>query len=385
MRTARDRSPSTPRLSRRLVAAALVFCGVAGADAQMRTIAVGDAAMYAISWQPSAGAGMPPIMAISGNWPTACTPTFDSASLSGADLRVDARAVLSLCSHAPTAYAIELDPAAALGLQVLPAGVYHVSYYAANGVQGVPSLRAFALIDTAVHSAAGVVPESGFWWTTSGERASAGRDVFSIEVQGSQLTAALMSYDHDGRGNWQVGSGILEGRVAHVPMLQLAGGSDPFSQAAASPRGEAGLMLDLEFHSNSLAAAWLSRASTGDDGELEVQMLTLARLPFAGAADGSAWTGDWILTIDGEGTAPVRLHLVRLSALAGQGFRLSDADGRNALECSGDAQQPGLPPQQCVLRNADGAQVGRFDAVAMTRMDGSTSSRAGLHLLRVSR
>src|SRR5262249_36242784 len=255
------------------------------------------------------------------------------------NLRIDAHAVLSLCVREPTAYAIELDPSAAVG-HGLPGGIYRVSYYAADGTQSLSRLRAFALVDTAAGANLGPAPESGFWWTMAGAR-SGGRNVFSIEVQGSQLTAALMSYDRDGRGNWQVGTGALEGRIAHLPMLQLAGGSDPFSGAASAPRGEVGLTLDIEVHSTSQATAWLSRRSGGDDDALELQTLELARLPFAGAADGSAWRGDWILAADGD-SAPQRLHLDRVGALEGPGFRLSDDAAQVAIECRLDAHDAEL-------------------------------------------
>lgn len=370
MRFARDPSISRPRPNRAFAVVALALAGCASATAADG----GDAA--AISYR---GGAAQTTLAIADSWPTPCTPTFDGTSLDGANLRVDARAVLSLCAHQATPYTIEVDPAAAIGHR-LAERVYHVSYYAANGAQAPAKLRAFALVDTAASNPA-PAPESGFWWTTSDGRAGAGRNVFSIEVQGSQLTTALMGYDRDGRGNWQVGAGVLEGRVAHVPLLQLAGGSDPFSGAASAPRGEAGLMLDVEFHSTSQATVWLSRAGGGDDAGIEMQTFEIARLPFAGAAD--AWTGEWILATDGD-TPPQRLRLKRIGTPDGIGFRLSDETAQVAIDCYLDPENAELPPHQCVLRRADGVQLGQFDAVAMTRMDGFNNGKAGLHLLRVS-
>src|SRR5215471_602404 len=202
MRIDNSRPSSKLRRWRGLVAAAITYAAAAhGAPAATVRAAAGDA--YAISYQSGIGAGAPSTLAIAGNWSTPCTPTFDSASLDGANLRIDAHAVLNLCVREPTAYTIELDPSAAVGRR-LPGGIYHVSYYAADGTQSLSKLRAFALVDTAAGANLGPAPESGFWWTTAGGR-NGGRSVFSIEVQGSQLTAALMSYDRDGRGNWQVG------------------------------------------------------------------------------------------------------------------------------------------------------------------------------------
>jgi hypothetical protein len=371
------------RRARSLAAAGLVLGLVSGAFALPAASRVdGDSA--AIALLPP-GSGDAATLQVTGNWPTPCTPTFQSAILNGADLRIDARSVLSLCAREPTAYTIEVNPAAALDQAALPPAVYHVSYYAANGAQAEPKLRAFALVDTRTGAATSFAPETGFWWSTSGARQGARRNVFSVELQGSQLTVALMSYDRDGRGSWQFGTAALNGHTAHVPMLQMAGGSDPFASASANPRGEAGLMLDIEFRSNSLATAWLSRGGSGDEAALELQTMDVVRLPFADAVDGSAWKGDWILAIDTEQTILQRLHFDHVSALDPSNFRLNDENAGIAVDCAIDPQNAELPPQRCVLRRRDGMILGEFDAIAITRMDGTRNDRTPLHLLRVSR
>jgi hypothetical protein len=358
---------------------------VAGAVAQVVPAAAGtDGGGYSVSWQGGASAGAPAILSISGSWSTPCTPTFDKARLSGADLRIDARAVLNLCTRQATPYAIELNPAAAVGLEALPPSIYHVYYYAADGTQAEPKLRAFSLVDTTgTRKGAAFAPETGFWWTTSGDRQGATRSVFSIEAQGAQLTAALMSYDSSGRGSWQFGTGALTGRTAHIPLLQIAGGSDPFSGAMTRPHGEAGMMLDLEFHSNSLATAWLSRSGAAD-ASLQMQKTDLVRLPFAYNGDGSAWKGDWILAADADQSVPQRLHLDHVMALDATTFRLGDDAAGIYVDCALDSHNTELPPPRCILRRRDGAELGHFDAIAISRMDGYLGNGAALHLLRVS-
>jgi len=374
--------------ARASVALTLAAGLIAGAAAQVRPAAMStdaESGAYSIVWQAGASPPATTILSISGNWPTPCAPTFDSASLNGSDLRIDARAVLSLCTHQTTRYAIELNPAAALGLDQLPAGVYHVFYYAADGTQGEPKLRAFSLVDTsAAAKRAAFSPETGFWWTTSAAHQTATRNVFSIESQGTQLTAALMSYDRDGRGSWQFGTGVLSGHTAHVALLQIAGGTDPFSGAAANPHGEAGLTLDLEFRSNALATAWLARTAAGDAGALQMQTIDLVRLPFANSADGSAWKGDWILTFDAEPASSRRLHLDHVMALDASTFRLGDEGAGIYVDCALDPHNAELPPPRCILRQRDDAELGQFDAVGITRMDGARSDGVALHLLRVT-
>jgi len=366
---------------RRHVAAALlagVLIGAAGVGIRAAP-ATSDGSAYAIAVAGNLAGKGDAMLSISGSWPTACTPTFDKASLHGADLRIDARAVLNLCTRQATPYSIELNPHAALGpAETLPASVYHVYYYAANGAQAEPQLRAFALLDPGAGTrSAAFAPETGFWWTTAGDKGAA-RNVFSIEAQGRQLTVALMSYDADGRGSWQFGTGALSGRIAHIPLLQIASGS------GANQRGEAGWTLDLEFHSSALATAWLSRPLGGEDSALQVQTIDLVRLPFAKAGDGSAWKGDWILAADAGTGAPQRLHLDHVEALDTSTFRLGDDSAGIYVDCALDGSNAELPPPRCILRRRDGSELGQFTAIAITRMDGALSNGAALHLLRVS-
>jgi len=368
---------------RRVAAALLGVASVAALAAGIRTASAAgpDNGGYSIALAGSARNDA--LLSISGSWPTACTPTFDKASLSGSDLRIDARAVLSLCTRQATPYSIELDPRAALGKAALAPSVYHVYYYAANGAQAEPQLRAFALVDAGAgaHGAA-FAPETGFWWTTGGNKAAA-RNVLSIEAQGTQLTVALMSYDADGRGSWQFGTGALSGRTAHVPLLQIAGAAGA-AYAGPGQRGEAGWMLDLEFQSSSLASAWLSRPLGGDDSALQMQTIDLVRLPFAKAGDGSAWKGDWILVMDAGTSAPQRLRLDHVEALDAATFRLGDDAAGIYVDCGLDGSNAELPPSRCILRRRDGGELGQFTAIAITRMDGALSNGAALHLLRVS-
>ena len=182
-------------------------------------------------------------LSVTGAWATQCPPTLENVTLDGADLRIDARSVLGLCTRQATPFSIEVDPALALNQANLAAGVYHVSFFAADGAQAAPKLRAFALLDRSAPGAAAVIPETGFWWSAEN---GADRTLLSIELQNAQLSVALMSYDRFGQPQWHFGAAAYDGHVAHVPLLRLQGGSDLFAASgAARARGESTLALAL--------------------------------------------------------------------------------------------------------------------------------------------
>ena len=337
-------------------------------------------AAYAIRMQNAAqGTAAGWTLAIAGEWATQCPPTLENVTLDGSNLRIDARSVLGLCMHRAMPFSIELNPTLALNQSALAPGVYRVSFYAADGAQAQPKLRAFALIDRSAPDAATIAPETGFWWSANGDASGANRSVLSMEMQDHQLSVALLSYDPAGQPVWYFGAAPFAARIAHVPLLRLAGGSDPFSPATATPHGDSALTLDLQFESGAHASAWLGRSKgNADDATVQLQPLDLVRLPLAEVADGHAWQGDWVL-VDDRTTPPQRLHLDHFHALDAEHFQLDDNTAGSSLICTRDAAQPDLPPSSCSLRRADGAESARFDSVAIARMDGTS-----IHLLRIS-
>lgn len=322
-------------------------------------------------------------LSISGQWPTQCPPTLQTVALDGADLRVDARSVLGLCERRAMPFSIELDPALALNRALLPPDVYHVSFFAADGAQATPKLRAFSLVDRSLGSRAPIVPETGFWWSTGATQANADRTVLSIEAQQGQLSTALMTYDGAGQAVWYFGSAPYAGRVANLSMVRLSGGSGPFSAVASQPHGDSTLTLDLQFLTSAHLHAWLSRPR--NDGSLDLQHVDLVRLPLAEAADGQAWQGDWVLVIDGTDASPQRLNLNEYQVLDATHFQLSDSSSASVLLCSRDPAHPEWPPASCSLRQISSSSDADFTSVAISRMDGQRHDGAAVHLLRVSR
>lgn len=325
-------------------------------------------------------------LAISGTWPTRCPPTLENIALDGYNLRVDARSVLELCERGATAFSVELNPALALGRGAFAPGVYHVGFYAADGTRATPKLLAFALIDRSLPNAPTIIPETGFWWSSRDGDSAADRTTLSFELQDGQLSAALLSYDELGQPVWYFGAAPYAGRIAHLPLLRLAGGSAPFVQTSTTPHGDPALALDVEFASSAHASAWLSRTHAGDDPFLQLQSLDLVRLPLADSIDGRAWQGDWVLVADATDAVPQRLHLDQYRAIDAAHFELADTVANVTLTCNRRPAQPDWPPAACSLHPTGGAgTLGNFSSVALARMDGQRADRSGLHLLRITR
>lgn len=324
----------------------------------------------------------PWILKISGNWPTHCTPTLEQVALDGSELRIEARSVLSLCPRHQTRFSVEVNPALATNRSVLAPGVYHVGFYAASGDQGLPKLRAFSLLENGAPTTR-LVPESGFWWNSSDLQNGTHRVALSLELQGSQLSAAFLSYDDAGDPVWRFGTAVFNGRIAHIPLLKMSGGSDPFATNVLAPRGEQDLTLDLEFRSSAHASAWLTRYTGAfDDAGLDLKAMDLVRLPSVDVSDASAWEGDWVLTGDTASTMQ-RLHLQKAPDVDGWHFDLADADADMHLVCErGRIDQL---PQNCRLVQASGKEIGKFTTVSISRIEGVRSDGTTLRLTRDSR
>ncbi len=325
-------------------------------------------------------------LTVNGQWPTQCPPSLKNVTLDGTDLRIDARSDLTLCDRKPMPFSIELNPALALDKTALDPGIYRVSFYAADGAGSSTTLRAFTLLDHSAPDAAPIVPESGFWFTSNNGDASSDRTVLSVELQDGQLSIALMSYDTIGQPVWYFGSATFNGRIAHVPLIHIVGGSDPFDVSATSAHGDSMLTLDVQFESGAHALAWLGRErGSAGDSNLQLRPLDIVRLPLSETRDGQAWQGDWVLVADAEESTPQRLHLTQYRAVDAQHFELSDVAGETVLACIREPSQPEWPPSSCSLRRTDGSLSGAFDSVALSRMDGLADNGSAIHLLRISR
>jgi hypothetical protein len=342
------------------------------------------AATYTIE-QHAATATNASMLTVNGQWPTQCTPSLKNVTLDGTDMRIDAGSDLTLCDRKSSPFSIELNPALAVDKPSLDPDIYHVSFYAADGAGSSPKLRAFTLLDRSAPDAPSIVPESGFWFTSNNGDATANRTVLSVELQEGQLSVALMSYDTVGQPVWYFGAASFNGHIAHVPLIHIVGGNDPFDTSAQGAHGDSMLTLDLQFESGAHALAWLGRERGSiDDSTLQLQSLDIVRLPLSETSDGQAWQGDWVLVADAEQATPQRLHLTQYRAVDAQHFEVSDPAGTAVLSCTRESSQPEWPPSSCSLRQSNATAASTFDSVALSRMDGLDGNGVALHLLRVS-
>lgn len=349
-----------------------------------------DAVQYQIRVRPARAGDLNQswYVDVAGVWPTLCTPTIERVVLEGGDLRIELRSVLELCARGSTPYSFSLSAAQIIGGPLRGSDTYRVRLYAANGAQADQQLRAFTLLNARGKADAEIEPEAGFWWAENGSSAAtadATGTLLSLEQQGRQLSVALMTYDSSGESVWRFGSAALMNSLAHVRLIRPQGGADPFAPTTSLPRVESEINLDLEFHASARATGWLSR-SNGDaeNPVLQLRELQFAHLPFSAVANGSGWKGDWVLIGDRLSDPPQRLRLDQFEPLAQTGFVLSDSSTGSRLQCQRNSI-PQAPPQSCQLRSADGQNLGRFDSVAISRLDGVAADGTRLQLIRVSR
>jgi hypothetical protein len=260
---------------------------------------------------------------------------------------------------------------------MLPPAVYRVHVYAGNATAS--HLAAFTLIDTSAPSAA-PEPESGFWWTQQGaDNAAAAGTGMNLEVQDNQLAASLLGFADSGASTWYFGSTTLAGRVARIPLVQLANGEEWFSAVGTQPDVQPGPRLEIEFLSPTRARAYLVRSEEGSD--VQVRPLTLSRTAFATGPAGTSWIGRWVLIPEDGGTTRL-FDFAAPTHRDGERFRLVDAANDAVLDCrlAAGTQQA----DACTLA-ASAAPIADFDQVGLDHFSGHGVNGAPVQLLRVPR
>lgn len=326
-----------------------------------------------------AAATAAPAIGIYGRAPAHCAPEVDRVTLDGTDLGILLKSARTGCDvRRSIAFALRVDPAASARLPLLPGQVYRVRVYADE--DGAQSLLAFRLLDTTA-SAAAPQPENGMWWSQAGAEAgaaSAGSGA-SMEFQDGQIAVGLFGFNDAGAATWYFGSAPLDGRVARVSLVQLADGDPLFAPLGNRPTAEAGPRLEIEFSSPSSARAWLVRNENGLD--LEVRPLALARSRFSTAPLANAWTGEWVLVPDEDGT-PRTFEFSDSSSKDAETFHLSDQAHDASLDCRvvGGTRQPDV----CTLSVA-AATLADFDQVGIDHLVGRGVDGARMRLVRVPR
>jgi hypothetical protein len=316
-------------------------------------------------------------IAIEGSAPVGCVPKVSRILLDGVDISVELTAPSTGCKQGKVLFHLTADAAATAGLRVLPPAVYRVHIY--SGSATAAHLVAFTLIDTSPASSA-PEPESGFWWTQQGgDNATAAGTGMNLEVQDNQLAGSLLGFADSGASTWYFGSTTMAGRVARIPLVQLANGEEWFSAIGTQPDVNPGPRLEIEFLSPTRARAYLVR--TEDDGDVQVRPLTLSRSAFATGPAGTSWVGRWVLIPEDGGTTRL-FDFAAPTHRDGERFRLVDAANDAVLDCRLVA---GTQQADACTLSAAAAPVADFDQVGFDHFSGHGANGAPVQLLRVPR
>jgi len=316
-------------------------------------------------------------IAIEGTASTGCVPKVARILLDGTDISVELTAPATGCKKGTVPFYLRADAAATAGLRALPPAVYRVHVYAGSATAA--HLAAFTLIDTSPKANA-AEPESGFWWTQQGaDNAAAAGTGMNLEMQDNQLAASLLGFSESGASTWYFGSTTLSGRVARIPLVQLANGEEWFSAVGTQPDVNPGPRLEIEFLSPARARGYLVR--TEDDGDVQVRPITLSRTAFATGPAGTSWMGRWVLIPEDGGTTRL-FDFAAPTHRDGERFRLVDAANDAVLDCRLVA---GTQTADACTLSASAAPVADFDQVGFDHFSGHGANGAPVQLLRVPR
>jgi hypothetical protein len=316
-------------------------------------------------------------IAIEGTAQVGCVPKVARIFLDGTDVSVELTAPATGCKSQTVPFHLVADAAATAGLRVLPPAVYRVHVY--SGSSTAAHLAAFTLIDTSAATSA-PAPESGFWWTQQGpDNAAAAGTGMNLEVQDNQLAASLLGFADSGASTWYFGSATMAGRVARVPLVQLANGEEWFSAIGTEPDVHPGPRLEIEFLSPTRARAYLVRSE--ESGDVQVRPLTLSRTAFATGPAGTSWIGRWVL-IPEDGGATRLFDFAAPTHRDGERFRLVDAANDATLDCRLVA---GTQQADACTLSASAAPIADFDQVGFDHFAGHGANGAPVQLLRVPR
>jgi type 1 fimbria pilin len=323
----------------------------------------------------SVGASTLKRITIDGVASAGCLPTVGDVAVEGAEVAITLTAPMTGCKpQRRTPFRLQVDPANEMAAEKTP--VYHVHVYLGSAMSA--HLVAFSLLDTAMGPNPAPIPENGFWWTqpTPDGASNAGTGM-SLELQDNRLAASLLGFGDTGAPSWYFGSATLGGRVARIPLVQLANGDGWFgASGAVSPSIEGGPRLDIEFLSPTHARAFLVR---NEDDVVQVRPLMLSRSAFASGASGTPWIGRWVFVPEEGGGARV-FDFATPSNRDADSFRLVDSANDAVLDCrlvSGTQQA-----DACTL-SSGASTLADFDQVGLDRFAGRGANGSPVQLIRV--
>lgn len=323
----------------------------------------------------------PPNLEVRTTWPLSCLPAVERTTLDGMHINIHLRAGLARCAAVPTPLAFKVNPVLDAGLSQMALGIYQVRIYLGRG-DGSSELVAFRLLEAGRSPDAR--PESGFWWSVAGDgdvNVLTGSGI-TIEKQGNNIVVGLLSYDA-GSPVWYFGSGNLSGPIAHIPLLRMNGGAEPFSGASGSQGADPGPVLDLSVSGPARAEAWLTRPLAGSSFTIETQHLEFMRLPFESAA-ATAWQGQWVLRE--ADSRNIRLFDFSHSVTAdAENIELGDPNPGASLKCRMADKSGHAMPLLCTLEAGTEGVLAEFDRIGLNRMEGYSPDGRPLEIVRLPR
>jgi hypothetical protein len=280
------------------------------------------------------------------------------------------------CDHAEARAALRLELARILPDPPEATGLYRLFLVDAGAPARVLGMN---LIDTALSS--DWQPESGQWWPERGvgsDGTGPGTGLF-IEIQAGTLSLVYATYADDGRAEWLMAAGPLDGRVFRGDLLRFSGGQPPFGGYRAPGAAERVAGIELAFHSPSRAELWLLDDA---DGGLRLQAVPLTRFVFGRPADARAWAGEWLLQGADAASDRETLRFEPVFTLGG-GYVLVDTTGELALSCRPQRPGPDTLPQHCTLHRVDSGQaLAEFDRNGVDRLSGRAGDGSPVSLIR---
>ncbi len=320
---------------------------------------------------------------ITGTWPTACQPalrTWSHSSTGRMDILLADNA--SHCALGAHPFSLEVSEREQFSPMLPTDKVRPVHVFAARG-NDKPELVGFALRS---QQAPAISPDSGFWWPQGADDGSG--NVLSLELQGDTLGIALLSHDDiSGAPVWYFGTSHLQGQTAHASLSRLDDGSSPFFGMHVQPIPQPGVTVDIAFSSSTSARVWLSRPNPLRPGKLDLAAMRFARRSFSQHEQPQQWQGTWLVARDAtEDSAaadawPSRLDFSASQQISKHHVRLIGSEGDFALDCS-NASDDNSTAQQCILHDAAGNTMARFDQVGLDRLDGRDRQGHTVVLLR---
>ncbi len=335
--------------------------------------------------QPRAGEAFQ--IKVTGSWPNTCPLQALPVVVDGANIDVAVRQGDVICGDAITPYVMIFD-ATSVGGPGFPAAIDYRVRFSVRDAAGNPTLLGFHVVDVLSSGARAIQPESGFWSPdTAGEFLTSGSGIgFMIESQNSTVAVTTNAYQMNGQPAWYLTTGVLTGSVLHGDLLRSLGGQPLWGTyrgpQSVTPAGS----VSIEFLSNAQAVAWYSRPSgEGLIDPLELMPISIRRMNFALASEGRALAGTWAVT-PVSALSSLDISLLRLSYSAERSNAteavLLDTVKGFELRCALDTARPDGPPRSCIL-SSGGAEIGRFDNNALTRLGGKRGGES-IALVRVA-